>query len=87
MVMRARPRSYSWRFRRLFPGSSESARFRPRPIRSRNSAAAARVKVTHSIREISAVEFSSVRSRVMRSVRVAVFPDPAAAERRSASPL
>ena len=56
-------------------------------IRSRSSDAAARVKVTISRRLRSAGLTGSVRRRMIRSVKVAVLPDPAAADRRSVLPI
>jgi hypothetical protein len=49
-------------------------------IRERSSAAAARVNVTTSILDMSAGFSSLVSERMILSVSVAVFPEPAAAE-------
>ena len=72
--------------RRLFEGASESASDRADDILCLSSAAAALVKVTMSIFEMSAGESSFVSERIMRSVSVAVFPEPAAAETRRSFP-
>ena len=69
-----------------FDGSASHARVMTLPIFSRSSAAAAFVKVTISMREMSAGRFGSHSRRISRSVSTAVFPEPAAAETSRSQP-
>ena len=52
-----------------------------------SSDAAARVKVTISNLDISVFDSGSLMSLMIRSIRTAVFPEPAAAETRRVFPL
>ena len=87
MHIRALPAAISWRASRLSPGSRASAAESAALMRVRNSPAAARVKVTISISEISAGDSLSVSSRIILSVSVAVLPEPAAADTSRVLPL
>lgn len=67
-------------------GRSAQARARRRKSLSLISALAAFVKVTASTSEGFTSESGEVRSRMSRAVRTAVFPEPAAADRRRSLP-
>ena len=71
---------------RAFEGSVRTSSSAAEKSLSLISALAAFVKVTASTSEGFTSESGEVRSRMSRAVRTAVFPEPAAADRRRSLP-